>query len=196
MDNRPTKRRRNIAVSARSARWLRMGALIAGLCVVGISSLKAQMVLSFSVYNQVWASGSTVYGSTTTADNSILAGSACGHDDYDTTSMIVTPDGDQYSSGSGGFSASVSGPITIPGEYTEVGSLHLFCSCAGNLAPGSTTQSCLASRQERRRQCVADQKKPAAVAHAGHGEASLPFEISSVLKVTLPAASRQWRKEN
>ena len=110
-------------------------------------SVSAQMVIRLSVYNQVWTSsnGETVFGSTTTADNSTL-GSSCGHSDYSTSSEIITPDGKQYLSGSeGGFGASVNGPFTEEGDYYEQGFLNLHCSCAGNITAGQTTESCLVS---------------------------------------------------
>jgi hypothetical protein len=105
------------------------------------------MVIRLSVYNQVWMSpdGTTVFGSTTTADDSTL-GTSCGHSDYMTSSEIITPDGKQYLSGSeGGFGASVNGPFTESGEYYEQGFLNLHCSCAGNISAGQTEKSCLES---------------------------------------------------
>ena len=153
------------------------------------SALPAQMVIRLSVYNQVWTgtNGTTVFGSTTTADNSTL-GTSCGHSDYMTSSEIITPDGKQYLSGSeGGFGASVNGPFTVDGDYYEQGFLNLHCSCAGNISAGQTEESCLVSALHGGQ--VSGCPNPHAAAQSGSKSKTAPMVLVAVSTIKVPLAS-------
>ena len=188
----PTKRPRNCAFSKLQAHrpWschcLCLALLAVAVCATVPSSLSAQMVIRLSIYNQVWLDGQTVYGLTTTADNSTLGG--CGHSSYATQTTLITPEGTQYPSSWGGFSASVSAPFD-PGEYYEVGLFQFYCSCIGNtVTAGEGTPVCIARSEGR--PCTGAAAKSSTVAHADHDKTSTAYKVSSVLRVSLPATDR------
>jgi len=159
-------------------------------CLLLPPSLPAQMVIRLSVYNQVWTStdGTTVFGSTTTADTSTL-GTSCGHSDYMTSSEIITPDGKQYLSGSeGGFGASVNGPFTEGGEYYEQGFLNLHCSCAGNITAGETEETCVATSLHNGQ--ISGCRNARAATQSASRSKTAPMVLVAVSTIKVPLASR------
>jgi hypothetical protein len=188
MANSPIKGRRSGLLSepqarrSRSSRYLQAAVVVAAVCLVAPSPVSAQMVFRLSVYNQATLStdGQTVYGVTTSADNSTLG--QCGHSNYDTQTTLITPLGVHYSSNSAGFAASVSGLFDVAGDYTEVGLLQFHCSCAGNIGVGQSAETCLARSDGH--------AKTPAVARTDHSSVSRVYVLSSALKVSLSAEGR------
>ncbi len=162
-------------------------ALTAIVCAMPPSPLLAQMVISLSVYNQTWSDGSTVYGTTTTADNSTLG--QCGHSGYETQTTLITLDGTPYQSTSGGFTASVTAPYDGPGQYTELGTFEFHCSCAGPIEVVQETNSCVA-RSSGARRCTGAAAAPSKDAHTAHNGRPTTYRVASVLRVSLPATDR------
>jgi hypothetical protein len=169
--------------------YISLAAIVAAICLCG--PVSAQMVIRISVYNQTTLStdGTTVYGVTSSADNSTLAGSGCGHSNYQTQTLLITPQGNQSQSiWNGGFTASTSTLFDDdPGEYTEVGSMSFDCSCAGPITIAGESEACLAHSH--------GPAQPFTPAHAGRASASKTYELSSVLKVSVRAPGRATSTE-
>jgi hypothetical protein len=173
----------------KGGRHVALAAIIAAICLA--APVSAQMVIRLSVYSQTTLSvdGTTVYGVTDSSDNSILNGTPCSHSDYQTQTLLITPQGSQYQSPwAAGFAATMDVPFDDDsGYYTEVGTMSFSCSCAGLIEAGNESQACLAHA-----------RRPAAPFTPGHERqagTSKTYELSSVVRVSLRAPGRGARTE-
>jgi hypothetical protein len=108
-------------------RMLRLLGILVVMLTLSASSAFAQMAYSVSVYLDMAADESNIYGYTDTADYS----SGCAHHDYFTYGYMTGPTGaSNYDSA--GFSHTASLPLAA-GDYVHQGGLVLTCDCAGTL---------------------------------------------------------------
>jgi len=115
-------------------------ALLAAAMLSGATRLAAcTTVMNISVYSDgdVSPDGATVYGWSTTEDNSTLC--TCSHSDYQATAELETPGGSYINNTQSGETVSVSTPTDgVEGTYYAFGLAGLHCSCAGNIGAGWT----------------------------------------------------------
>lgn len=107
---------------------------VALLSLLASATLQGQMSYNVSVYSDlsVDANYITAYGVSTTSDNSTLP-PGCSHSAYQTSSVLRTPDDRQANQTSSGFVANTSiATDNILGPYMAVGTVGLYCSCAGH----------------------------------------------------------------
>ncbi len=118
--------------STSRAHWIASATLRSLAVLLAASSLvlHAQMVYKVSIYTDATLSsdGQTIYAEATTADQSILG--SCTHSEYQTTVSVFGL------SGAGpvvenGFQSSLEAPTGGEGgDWTVLGTLSLYCSCA------------------------------------------------------------------
>lgn len=109
------------------------------MAAVGIvPQLSAQCTPQFniSVYSDGASStdGSTIYGYSSTDDNSILC--TCVHSNYETTAAVQLADGSYVTNTEAGETASVSSATDGDGSYYAVGAASADCSCVGTVGGG------------------------------------------------------------
>jgi murein DD-endopeptidase MepM/ murein hydrolase activator NlpD len=111
---------------------------VCATALFGSFAMAQTMTYNVSVYNTASASAdhSTIYGTSTSSDNSIKG--SCVYSNYTTQSQLVMPDGTTLSVGSNsGMTSSVQAYFNDEwGTYLNRGTVTLKCSCAPWATPG------------------------------------------------------------